>query len=137
MADTRHSFQLIDNLLLLSIVPRVKVEKNDLGLLRKEVKIINCNDLSNYGASQTTNKLTFVVKTDSCELMKDAKYRLKFTIEGTTGDYGLIDGDLRAFFKQGILSVVNGTQYNSTTKLIDIHYLMLYVKKIPQCRFKL
>ena len=110
---------------------------NDLGLLRKEVKIINCKDPANYGASQSTNTLTFVVKTDSCELMKDAKYRLKFIIEGASGDYGLIDGDLRSFSNKVFYLLSMEHNYNSMTKLIDIHYLMLYVKKIPQCRFKL
>src|SRR5689334_23054596 len=108
MADNRQSYQLIDNQVPLSLIPKTVIEKFDAGILRKEVHQINeMEGATNYGYNYQS-KATFRFNKNNSEHLKGAKIRGKWKLAGSA-TVGTVDGNALSLVNQ-----INFKKTNST-----------------------
>ena len=93
----------IDENVALDLLPKVKADKNDLGILRKMVNVISCRTPANDGARQTPKNLEFEVGTDNVENHNDSYVKLTFEVENMCASkYAFSDGFLISFINRPI-----------------------------------
>ena len=107
MSDNRLDFQLYDNLVSPDLMPKQSVEKEDLGVLKKERKsVVPEEGATSYGYSHQ-QFATFRWDFQSIEQLRDARIRGKIALE--TGTKATIDGNMKALISQIQLKQKNGT----------------------------
>ena len=105
--DQRQDFNLYDNLVSTDLIPKQKIEREDLGILKKERKSIVPEEGSTTFGYSHQQYATFRWDFGAIEQLRDAKIRGKIALE--TGTKATIDGNMKALISQIQLKRKNGT----------------------------
>jgi len=137
--DNRTSYQLIDNLGALKLMPKRKVEKHDWGIISRQLhRITPDGGYSQYGENYQ-GKVRWRFNKNSAEHLKNIRIGGKIAISSdSTAEKATIDGDITNSWNQLLISKTNSTkleQIDMVNRLALSHKVCTYTKENARMKF--